>query len=59
MKEDIIPKNEKNQPHGYCEVYWWNNNLYSKCVYINGKENGFEEFYLFDDGKLTEKNYYL
>jgi len=56
MNKDITPKNEKNQPHGYWEIYC-KNKLRFKCIYINGKENGFEEVYW--DEKLTDKYYHL
>ena len=59
MKKDIRPKNDKGQPHGLCEYYWWNGQLYSRCVYINGNKNGFAEFYWGDDGKLSHKTYFL
>jgi len=59
MKEDITPTNAKNQRHGYWELYWLNLKLHFKCVYVNGKENGFEEVYWNEDGKVRHKNYYL
>jgi len=59
MNKDITPLNDKNQPHGYWESYFDNGQLCYKCVYINGKENGFEEWYWDNDGKLSEKTYYL
>jgi len=52
------PRNDKNQPHGYWERYL-NGQLGYKCVFINGRHNGFEEQYWYDDGKVTVKNYYL
>ena len=58
MKKDIRPYNDKGQPHGLCEYHWYNGQLQFKCVYINGKENGFEEYYN-NDGKVTDKTYYL
>ena len=59
MKEDIEPRNAKGQPHGYWKIYYSNDKLYYKCVYINGKENGLEEYYWRDKDKLRCKNYYL
>ena len=58
MNKDITPKNEKNQRHGYWEYYWFTSNLMYKCVYYNGKENGFEELCYYE-GKLKIKTYYL
>jgi len=58
MNKDIEPKNAKGQRHGYWEYYFNTGKLLCKCVYINGKENGFEEWYNFD-GKLTYKRYHL
>jgi len=59
MNKDLKPTNNKNQPHGYWEQYWDNGHTWFKCVYINGKEIGFEELYVNDDGKVTVKRYYL
>jgi len=59
MNIDITPKNEKNQPHGYWGVYWNNGKIWYKCVYINGKENGFEEEFYNYDGTLRHKIYHL
>jgi len=59
MKENITPHNAKYEPHGYWVMYYYNGQLYSRCVYINGNENGVEEYYRYDDGKVTVKNYYL
>jgi len=56
MKEDQRPKNAKGQPHGLWKRYW-NGELWYKCVFINGLENGFDEWY--SSGKITHKNYHL
>jgi len=58
-KKNIEPRNNKDQPHGYWEYYHNNGKLWYKCVYYNGKENGFEDYYRNENGKLTSKNYYL
>jgi len=58
MNKNIIPFNDKGQPHGYWEYYWATGKLCYKCVFINGERNGFEEEY-WTDGKLTYKRYYL
>jgi len=57
MNKNIRPKNNKNQRHGYWEYYLNSDNLWYKCVFINGKEIGFEEQYW--GGKISTKNYYL
>jgi len=59
MNKNITPRNDKHQPHGYWEQYHWGGNLIYKCVFINGKVNGFEELYLNNDGKITHKRYHL
>jgi len=59
MNKNITPINDKFQPYGYWERYHYNGELWYKCVYINGKRNGFDELYWNDDGKLTYKRYYL
>jgi len=59
MKKDIKPKNDKDQPHGYWELYYDNGKLHYKCLYINGKENGFEEWYSYSSRYTNIKNYYL
>jgi len=59
MKKNIEPRNNRLQPHGYWEQYHSNGKLFYKCVYSNGKPNALEEWYWNNDGKLTEKTYYL
>jgi len=59
MNKNITPFNDKGQAHGYWEEYHPNGQLGYKCVYINDKENGIEEYYWNNDGKLTHKTYYL
>jgi len=57
MKENLEPKNDKGQRHGVCEYYWANGQLCYKYVFINGKKNGFAEWY--GCGKITHKRYHL
>jgi len=58
--KDIKPVNNKGQAHGYWERYWGNGELLYKCVYNKGKEIGYEEYYDYNDSKLTFiKRYYL
>jgi len=53
--KDISPRNAKGQPHGYFEIYRPNGELWFKCIYDNGKEIGYEEYYhYFRDKKLTK-----
>jgi len=58
MNKDITSYNTKGQRHGYWERYFSNGKLRYKCLYINGKENGFEGFYNYV-GILRRKNYHL
>ena len=58
MKKHKISYNAKGQRHGLWERYHYNGQLWYKCVFINGKENGFEEWY-WDDGNITTKIYHL
>jgi len=58
MKEDKKPRNTKGQRHGYWESYYYNGQIMHKCIFINGKINGFEEWYYFY-GKITGKRYHL
>jgi len=55
--KDIEPRNTKGKPHGYWERYFSSGQPQYKCVFHNGKEIGYEEFYHYD-GKLN-KRYYL
>jgi len=59
MKEHKTPYNAKGNPHGLWERYWVHGELWFRTVYINGKENGYEEYSWDNDGKVTEKTYYL
>jgi len=59
MKEDLKSTNAKGQAHGLWKIYWDHDHLFYKCVYINGKKNGFDELYLNTDGKITDKRYHL
>ena len=58
-KEDILPKNEHGNLHGYCIYYWYGCNvLMSKGYYTNGIETGYWEEYNMK-AKLTEKIYVI
>jgi len=57
--KDITPRNAKGQAHGLCVQYYSNDQLAFRCVFINGKRNAIEEWYLDFDGKLSEKTYYI
>ena len=58
MKEDITPRNEKGQRHGYWERYWSNGKLWHKGNYINGKCVGYWEFHYLDGG-IMFKEYFI
>ena len=58
MKKDITPLNDKFQPHGLWERCWVDGQLWFRTVYINGKENGFEEWHS-SDATISFKRYYL
>jgi len=60
MSKNIEPINNKGQRHGYWEWYYRNGNLWYKCFFHNGKHVGYDELYYWrDNGKLTEKRYYI
>jgi len=55
--KSITPYNNKNQRHGYWERYW-DDILWYKCFFHNGKIVGYEESYSYD-GNIAKKRYYL
>jgi len=56
--KDIMPINDKGQPHGLWGMYHFNGKLMFKSFYLNGKRVGYSESnYL--SGKITSKKYYL
>jgi hypothetical protein len=40
--KNIQPKNKKNNPHGYWEVYLGKNKLWYKCFFVNGFIYGYD-----------------
>jgi len=56
-KKDIKPYNDKGKPHGLWEWYYSDGSVWSKGFYNNGKEVGYEEFYLNKNDKLNKKYY--
>jgi antitoxin component YwqK of YwqJK toxin-antitoxin module len=58
MKKDITPINEKGEPHGSWEVYWYNGQLYFKGNYVNDNVHGYWEVY-YPNGQLCYKGNYL
>ena len=56
--KDIKPINEKGEPHGYWESYYYNGQLCYKGNFVNGKQHGYWEDY-WSDGKLKSKIYYI
>jgi hypothetical protein len=57
MKEDIKPRNDNGEPHGYWELYL-SNELWYKSVHHNSKETGYEEYYLYPTNKII-KTFYI
>lgn len=49
--KDIRPRNHKEQPHGYWEVYW-DNKLWYKRFLVNGFMYGYS--LLFAKNKINE-----
>lgn len=58
MNKDIKPRNDKEQAHGYWEVYWSNGLPYLKCTFHNGNRIGYCEDYSLS-GKLISKMFYI
>ena len=56
--KNITPYNDKGEPHGYWEVYYFNGKLMFKGNYLNGKEHGYWERYC-DNGQLWYKGNYV
>jgi hypothetical protein len=56
MKEDIAPRNDKGELHGYCEFYF--NNFAYKCFYHNGIRIGYMEYYFYNRN-LCGKLFYI
>jgi len=44
-KEDLTPRNNKGQKHGYCEFYYSNGDIGYKGNYINDNAHGYWEAY--------------
>jgi len=59
MIKDIKTYNAKGQAHGYWESYWFDDYLMYKCIFNNGKEIGYEEYYGSPSGKIKFKTFYL
>ena len=58
MSKDIEPLNNKEQAHGYWEVYYYNGDLWYKIFYHNGKKVGYEENH-FISVILSRKRYHI
>ncbi len=56
--KDIENRNYTGQRHGYQEWYWNPSKLGYKCLYNNGIEVDYEEFYYIRGGEL-EKSFYI
>jgi len=62
MNKDITPRNNKEQKHGYWEVYWASGDLAYKGFFQNGKKVGYNEqhqYYWYTDGKIRHKKYHI
>jgi len=58
--KNIIQYNDKQEYHGYWEVYWILDMLWYKRYYINGIENGYEEFHhTYKDINTVSINFHL
>jgi antitoxin component YwqK of YwqJK toxin-antitoxin module len=57
-KEDITPRNENGERHGYWEWYYDNGQLSYKGNYVNGKLHGYWESY-YSNGQLAYKGFYI
>ena len=55
--KSITPYNNKGERHGYWERYC-DDILWYKCLYQNGKEVGYSEWYSYTD-KIIRKRYHL
>jgi len=44
-KEDIEPKNDKCEWHGYQEWYYHDDTIMHRCKYKNGKQIGYYEYH--------------
>ena len=58
MNKNKSPKNDKGQQHNILEYYWGNGKLRYKCVFINGKIIGLDEYYN-NDETIRVKTYFL
>jgi len=58
INKDIFHYNDKNQKHGYWEIYWQTGNLAFKGNYLNGQKIEYWEVY-YPNGDLSEKTYYI
>lgn len=57
---NITPKNDKNQPHGFWEMYWNDGTLRVKNYHQNGELIGYyEDYNFYDDCELYNKIFYL
>lgn len=44
MNKDIRPRNDKDQPHGYWEIYYRDGDILRKATFHNGRFVGYEEY---------------
>jgi len=55
--KNIQPRNNKEQKHGYWEIFYPNDNLCYKCFFVNDIMFGFQQWQSYKK-KLTELIYY-
>ena len=56
---DINPSNDKDQAHGYHEIYWVGTSILDyKCFYKNDELIGYDEDSYFNSS-LNRKSYHL
>jgi hypothetical protein len=48
MNKDIRNTNDKNQYHGYQEIYNWTNVIFLRANYKNNRIIGYFEYHMFE-----------
>jgi len=57
--DKVLPRNTKDQPHGYWEIYRSDGYLMYKCIYNNGKVIGYQEIYNYYNYNKLNSRYHL
>lgn len=55
-REDIRPRDENGDPHGYWEIYYINDELWYKGLFIHGERDRLFEYYA-PNGEIRNKQY--